>query len=789
MNQAPKRKTRAQKKALIVGIASSVLTLGFLIGVIISAVNIPHRTELDKEYHGNRLQSFKRIEDGYLLTATKVNKDKEVIDGFIYLYDDDNHLQYETSLFTDANTNFGISDLTTLDGCYPVQDTDSLYITSNDYLFRYTGLGSMNLTLQGYTRFDGKITTLASDYRDLYVVSKDASQYRIDRFSATDNTFEKQASGHIYEVTQKSSTYNLICSKSLFIYSTEVYGDYLYLTTSTYVRRINRQMLCNNYRILFENQLEVVKAEHPELTLDEQLELARTNCLTTYGWEDFNYDTFAMTVYKSDFDYRQYSCYILPELAGAIQYQGTYLYATKLDELATITFDELNAYGSPINYLEDNLNYHTHFKFAARLRAEVTTNALVYYGVGDTCIILYEESSSLVSVLNLKKTKIKYTLDISTRISDVFYDEKHDTLIYKYQDPVNRVSGINYLSMADVSKELKRKGIMAALFVCAIIGGIALITAIIAWISYFSRKVVKKVLSVGAGLKKHWLIYVVLFPSVFILCLFCYYPGVAAMYTSLFDYKAGISDIKTWNNFGNYAQIFTNSQSLLNFANMILFLLADVVLAIIPPLIFAFFLTLMRRKKLSGVLRTLLFIPGIIPGIAGLLIWRTGIYGDYGLINNIIKASGGEPILFFRSSDYMNIIWLILMGFPFVGSYLIFYGAMMNIPSSYYEAAELDGISIWKRFIKIDVPLCLPQIKYVLIMTIIASIQNFSRVYVAMNGTQSVVSTPIVEMYMLMNSSERNYGLASAYATILFIILFGLTYLSMRNRLKGEKNG
>ena len=276
----------------------------------------------------------------------------------------------------------------------------------------------------------------------------------------------------------------------------------------------------------------------------------------------------------------------------------------------------------------------------------------------------------------------------------------------------------------------------------------------------------------------------ILFPSVFILCLFCYYPGIAAIFTSFFDYKAGISDIKTWNNFANYVEIFGNVQSLSHFGNMILFLLADVVLAIIPPLIFAFFLTLMRHKKLSGVLRTLLFIPGIIPGIAGLLIWRTGIYGDYGLINSIIKASGGQPLYFFKGDSYLDMMWLILMGFPFVGSYLIFYGAMMNIPSSYYEAAEMDGITVWKRFFKIDLPLCLPQIKYILIMTIIASIQNFSRIYVAMGGARSVISTPIVEMYMLMNSSERNYGLASAYATILFVILFGLTYLSMRNRIK-----
>jgi ABC-type sugar transport system permease subunit len=53
-----------------------------------------------------------------------------------------------------------------------------------------------------------------------------------------------------------------------------------------------------------------------------------------------------------------------------------------------------------------------------------------------------------------------------------------------------------------------------------------------------------------------------------------------------------------------------------------------------------------------------------------------------------------------------------------------------------------------------------------------------------MGRTNNVVSTPIVEMYMLMNGSERNYGLASAYATVLFVILFGLTYLSLKDRIR-----
>ena len=170
MNNVPKRKTRAQRKALIVGIVSAFLTICFSIGIIISAVNIPHRAEIDNEYRGGRLQALRRIENGYVLTSTKHNQNKEIIDGVIYIYNDEHHLECETSLFNDANTKFGISDLNAVDNCFPIQETDSLYVTSDKYVFHYRGLTSRELTLEGYKRFDDRIETVASSETDLYVV-------------------------------------------------------------------------------------------------------------------------------------------------------------------------------------------------------------------------------------------------------------------------------------------------------------------------------------------------------------------------------------------------------------------------------------------------------------------------------------------------------------------------------------------------------------------------------------------------------------------------------------------
>ena len=131
---------------------------------------------------------------------------------------------------------------------------------------------------------------------------------------------------------------------------------------------------------------------------------------------------------------------------------------------------------------------------------------------------------------------------------------------------------------------------------------------------------------------------------------------------------------------------------------------------------------------------------------------------------------------------------LVLMGFPFVGSYLIFYGAMMNVPDSYYEAAELDGITVRKRFFYIDIPLIFAQIKYVIIMTFIASAQNFGRTYMIFGTSVDAagLKTPIHELYVQIQV-HGNYGIASAYATVLFVFLFIATAINMRMQQKDNE--
>jgi ABC-type sugar transport system permease subunit len=74
-----------------------------------------------------------------------------------------------------------------------------------------------------------------------------------------------------------------------------------------------------------------------------------------------------------------------------------------------------------------------------------------------------------------------------------------------------------------------------------------------------------------------------------------------------------------------------------------------------------------------------------------------------------------------------------------------------------------------KRFLLIDIPLIMPQIKYIFIMTFISSVQNYARTYILGSaGTITVVES----MYRIMTGAQADYGMASAYATIIFVFLF-----------------
>lgn len=294
----------------------------------------------------------------------------------------------------------------------------------------------------------------------------------------------------------------------------------------------------------------------------------------------------------------------------------------------------------------------------------------------------------------------------------------------------------------------------------------------------------------GKTFVKHKFAYLGLIPTFALLAVFYYWPIVHGFALSFFNYNGVTSEFVGFQNFGDVLQntIFWNST-----LNMFVLLVTDLVKALVPPLIFAEFILAVRSKRFSFAVRVLLFIPGILPGVAGTLVWVNGIFGSdsYGLLNSIgsLFVPGFMQTWIGPYLETRSLVSIIMFSFPWVGSYLIFYGGVMGIPKSLFEAAELDGCGWWRRMATIDLPLIFAQIKYIFITSFIASVQDYGRLFITDQSTGHGLKVPALIIYesIYKGGSEPNYGLSSAMSMFLFLFLLAATILSFRKQTSKEE--
>ena len=311
-------------------------------------------------------------------------------------------------------------------------------------------------------------------------------------------------------------------------------------------------------------------------------------------------------------------------------------------------------------------------------------------------------------------------------------------------------------------------GILTAYFLYAVIAGDK------AWTS------VKKL---GADIWKGKWCYIVLLPSFVLLVMFALYPSFMTVKDAFYQHIEGQPYI--FIGFDNFKSIFESSFWPEMIRNTILFMVCDIFVGIVPPVFFAYSIKLMRSKKTVQRVRLFMYLPSILVGISSLLVWRYGIYGANGMLNQFIRSVGGDTVSFLGTTE--TAIWSILViGFPWVGGFLLFYGALMGIPQEIYDAVELEGITLPKRFITIELPFIMGQVRYVMIGQIIAAVQTVGRIWGTTKGTYGTM-TPMFKVYDYLYN-QQDYGKASAVAVLMLLVLSGITYFRLKKMLKGDQS-
>lgn len=246
-------------------------------------------------------------------------------------------------------------------------------------------------------------------------------------------------------------------------------------------------------------------------------------------------------------------------------------------------------------------------------------------------------------------------------------------------------------------------------------------------------------------------------------------PMFISLYYSFCDYN--ILSPPTWTGLDNYIKIFTNDMKFYkSIAVTFYFAFVSVPLRLIFALIVA--MMLLKTTKMTPYLRAAYYLPSIIGGsVAVSILWKRMFAMD-GVINNLLGIFGLNRH-FSWLGDTKTAIWtlIILAVWQFGSSMLIFLASLKQIPTSLYEAAEVDGANKWRQFFKITLPLLTPTIFFNLVMQTISGFLAFTQCYIITQG-KPMNSTLFYTVYMYQQSFEFYHtGYASALAWVMLIII------------------
>jgi len=276
--------------------------------------------------------------------------------------------------------------------------------------------------------------------------------------------------------------------------------------------------------------------------------------------------------------------------------------------------------------------------------------------------------------------------------------------------------------------------------------------------------------------------YLFIFPSMTTFTIFVLVPVLWSFIISFqkFSLRTG----GTWIDpiFANYETAFAMTGGIFTTAirNTLIYTVFTVTSSIFTGLILASLI-----QPLSNRMRTFFRAAYYLPAVTSALIvgmtWAYIFNGQWGFANYLLRLIGLEPLRWLSDPDIaLGSVTLSAMLTVPATAVVLFSAAMGGIPTEYYEAAELDGASAINKWWHITVPLIKSTTLYLVVLYTIASFEVFERIYIMVpSGVGNSVQTIVWQIYS-NGFKDFNFGVASAQAFVLFVIISSIAVFQFR---------
>ncbi len=279
--------------------------------------------------------------------------------------------------------------------------------------------------------------------------------------------------------------------------------------------------------------------------------------------------------------------------------------------------------------------------------------------------------------------------------------------------------------------------------------------------------------------------YLFIAPAVILFFVFVLAPVVVSFFLSFTKFTAFAPP--EWVGLANYRNIFFNDPRFWKaLCNTSIYAIGVVPLGIVVSLLSA--VAIDQKIRFKSLYKTMFFIPVVTSVIAYSVVWKWLFAGEkYGLINHFLIKLGMQPINWMMDPSFVLPAVMIVAIWGGIGfNMFILLAGLQTIPSSFYEAAEVDGAGAWYKFWHITLPLLKPTLLFVVIMSTINSFQVFDQVFIMTAGTSEnvggVLDSGLTLVSYLYDTgfTTFNMGYASAIAYILFGIILTITLINMK---------
>ena len=269
--------------------------------------------------------------------------------------------------------------------------------------------------------------------------------------------------------------------------------------------------------------------------------------------------------------------------------------------------------------------------------------------------------------------------------------------------------------------------------------------------------------------------YLLIAPSIVLLCVFCIYPIFSIISLSFYQWDM-VTPFKKFVGLENFITLLGDAQFYRTLANTVIYVVCTVGFGVSLGLAAALYLS--KKTRINSFLQSVAFTPYIVSLASIAMLWMWLMNKDFGLLNAVLAFVGAPPVDWLGNPRIALASLILIAVWKSVGyNALILVSALQTIPPYLYEAAKLDRAGAWSVFRKITFPMISPTVFLLTLVDAIASFKVFETIQIITEGgPQNATNTLVFSLY---EYGFRFYkvGYAAAIGVVLLAIILIFTAL------------